>query len=110
MESGLVQVVSIIVSKHKLLTVPDCLQEDYPSFVPANELRLEDRPFFMTAGESKSTVHNSKIVESSFSLHPRSGGIINSAETQTVKRTRCEIDMETALEEIYDLEVIMISA
>ena len=95
-----------------MLTVSDWLQEDYPSFVPENELRLEDGPgpFFITAGESKSTVNNSKIVESSFSLPHRSGGIINSAETQTVKRTRCEIDMETALEEIYDLEVIMISA
>jgi len=97
-------------SKHQVLTVSDWLQEDYPSFVPENELRLEDGPFFITAGESKSTVNNSKIVESSFSLPHRSGGIINSAETQTVKRTRCEIDMETALEEIYDLEVIMISA
>ena len=93
-----------------MLTVSDWLQEDYPSFVPENELRLEDGPFFMTAGESKSTVNNSTIVESSFSLPHRSGGIITSAETQTVKRTRCEIDMETALEEIYDLEVIMISA
>ena len=74
--------------------------------------------FLTTARQSKFIHNTSKHVESAFSFQHRLVGKLNSEESRALKRPRFEIkhglalsksDLDDALEEVYDLEVIMVS-
>ena len=74
--------------------------------------------FLTTARQSKFIHNTSKHVESAFSFQHRLVGKLNSEESRALKRPHFEIkhglalsesDLDDALEEVYDLEVIMVS-